>query len=42
VLKNGLAFGVYKMEPNVVLGVIRFLLVLPNDVIELEWWNAAP
>ncbi len=39
VLKNGEPYGTYQMKPDSVLGYVKFLLVLPNEVIELESWN---
>lgn len=39
VLKNGAPFGLYKFDTGTVLGYVRFNLVLPNEVIELESWN---
>jgi hypothetical protein len=40
VLKNGAPFGLYKFDTSSAgLGYVRFTLVLPNEVIELESWR---
>jgi hypothetical protein len=39
VLKNGAPFGLYKFGTSSVFGFVRFSLVLPNEVIELESWR---
>ena len=38
VLKNGQPYGVYQMKSDSSLGVVKFLLVLPNEALELESW----
>jgi len=39
VLKNGGPFGLYKFGAGSVFGFVKFNLVLPNEVIELESWR---
>ncbi len=39
VLKNGAAFGTYRRDASAVLQIIKFVLVLPDDVVDLETWQ---
>jgi hypothetical protein len=39
VLRNGADYGVYRTVSQPHLGLIKFVLELPDQVLELEVWN---
>jgi hypothetical protein len=42
VLRNGTTYGAYRLQPLPLLGLIKFVLDLPNETIDLEVWNVTP
>lgn len=41
VLRNGAPYGVYQRTADALLGIVKFVLVLPGETIDLEVWNVS-